>query len=535
MPRVTSLVLALTLPLSACGSDEPAPGDGNNADEAAAPAKVGQWSEPASIQAWGVHSILNPTGKLLIFMGHGLFAEYPSQSALWDPESEKVVHQNYDAADDLFCSGHTFLPSGESVITGGGGGLPNLAIRTAYRFDPFREEWTKTADMNLARWYPTLLTLADGRVLAMSGTGIIPTESEIFDPDANTWTRVDGSIRSLPETYPSARLLPNGQIYTPGFGFADDVVQHPQAGVMTLAKNEQGEDVATWEDGHSPNVSHEEGGSTYVVHDDQEPPLAILTAYGGGATGISGTLPGNETEKVEQIDLSANPAAREWRPLPGMHHDRTNVTALTLADGKVLVVGGQTGGVWNPSMKPVLIPEIFDPETLKWTEMAPMKIQRHYHSTAILLPDGRVLATGSHDPKEGGPFEGCAGGQAFECKRDLRNYEIFSPPYLFASTRPQITGAPDAFVYGSDVEIAVKGDKKIASVRLITPASITHHTDTGRAVELLIRSSDDGSVVVRAPSAATVAPPGFYMLFVVDEAGVPSVAKFVQVTPPAAP
>ena len=96
-----------------------------------------------------------------------------------------------------------------------------------------------------------------------------------------------------------------------------------------------------------------------------------------------------------------------------MNHERTNVTALTLADGTILVVGGQTGGVWNHNMKPVLIPEIFDPATLKWTEMAPMKIQRHYHSTAILLPDGRVLATGSHDPKEGGPFEGCASNQAW--------------------------------------------------------------------------------------------------------------------------
>jgi Domain of unknown function (DUF1929) len=147
-----------------------------------------------------------------------------------------------------------------------------------------------------------------------------------------------------------------------------------------------------------------------------------------------------------------------------------------------------------------------------------MAFPRQYHSIAVLLPDGRILTAGGVDPSPG------------IVERDQRSMEVFSPAYLDRGPRPVVTAAPGNVAYGAsfDVESPDAGD--VESVVFLRPCSVTHHTDAGqRYVRLEIVSRDPDTLTVRAPTNGNVAPPGYYMLFLVTATGVPSEARFVRI------
>jgi hypothetical protein len=203
-----------------------------------------------------------------------------------------------------------------------------------------------------------------------------------------------------------------------------------------------------------------------------------------------------------------------------MHYPRTNVNGTLLPDGTLLVVGGQRAGKWSADPQPVLVPEIYNPQTDTWTTMAPMQHPRQYHSEAVLLPDGRVLSAGGIDPTKGGPPA-----------RDQRYLEVFSPPYLSRGPRPTITATPAHAAYGADFDVTTPDAARIASVALLRPCAMTHHTDAGqRYIKLKITAVAANKVTVHAPDNAQIAPPGYYMLFAVDTSGIPSESRFVQIS-----
>lgn len=492
---------------------------------------------------FGMHVGLLPTGRVLLFAGRGFASSgYPMISLTWDPETEDFDVQDYD--DDVFCAHHTFLPNGDFLVAGGGF-LPNsiLKHRATWRFDVRNETWTQVESMQERRWYPSLLTLPDGRALVVSGTsGSDPLE--VFDPDTNRWTTLEGSEKPFPERYPAMRILPNGRIYSPRIGW-----DHGDSAVL-LSLDEN--DNATWQDAQGPNAFHENGDVTFHVDDTVDPPRAIMRAYAGGivdARGLDsacgddhpdpdcqeGEAP--EHNLVEQVDLTqAGDAPLRWESLASMTHARANVSVVMLPDGRAWAVGGQTGGQWNSDEQGndfvidyIYETELYDPETNSWSVGKPLLHPRQYHHTATLLPDGRVLVTGGQDPTRAGKL---LGGK----ERDIRSYEIYSPPYLFAEdgserARPSIPRDVTGVDYGESFElpVALADGQPITSVVMISPNSETHHTGTGRTIELDFDAMGDDALTIRAPSSSTVAPPGFYMLFVVDAAGTPSVAKFVQV------
>ncbi len=478
------------------------------------PAISGEFSDPVPIDIFGMHAALLHTGKVLMFAGHGFFSGYELASVTWDPATEQVERQEY--ATDLFCSHHTFLPDGKLLVAGGGQDK-NILFRevASWEFDPIAESWTRVGDMHNARWYPVLLTLPDGRILVASGQQK-DMPLEIFDPATAAWTELPGSAKSMPELYPGMRLLPNGQVFTPRIGW--------DFGTSASLLDLDVEDRATWTDVTAPDVGHEQGGTSFHIDDSVSPPRTVLRAYAGGIVHSNGLSGGKEHAQAEEIDLTDPSAGLAWRALPPMHRARANTTAVMLPDGTVLMVGGQTGGQWNPDVEYVFESEIYHPETNKWTLAASVHDPRQYHSTATLLPDGRVLVAAGEDPHEGSKL---LGGK----RRDIRTYEIYSPPYLFRGARPEIASAPSEVRYGADFDVSVDSATPIAKVVLISPVAETHHTDTGRFINLLVRKDEQGRLTVRAPSTSTVAPPGFYLLFAVDETGVPSVAKFVQVRP----
>ena len=463
----------------------------------------GSWERLPDAPIFVVHAAVLHTGKVLLWAGTAEVG-YPLESRVWDPTSGTMTTQTY--GEDLFCSGHAFLPDGRLCIVGG---APAGTLRSTHLFDPTTEAWTKMANMQQARWYPTVLTLPDGRIMAVSGSGA--NEVEIYDATGNAWQLVSGATRMFPELYPSLHLLPSGQIFYSRAGWAQANLLNPGTAYLTLSGPASG----AWTDhGQQQFYDRQEGTAVIHIDDTVNPPRTTITIIGGG---VSGPPTSRNAQTAEAIDLTTlGPAA--WTRLADMHFPRTNVNAVLLPDGKILVIGGQRNGKWAADPGAVFEAEMYDPSTNTWTPAAPMMFPRQYHSIAVLLPDGRVLTAGGVDPSPGAP------------QRDQRSMEMFNPPYLAMGVRPTITTAPSSAAYGASFDVDTPDAARIDAVVLLRPASVTHHTDAGmRYVRIPIQSRTASRLTLRAPSSATVAPPGYYLLFVLDSDGIPSVGRFVRI------
>lgn len=450
------------------------------------PAQDGQWSAPFALPLISIHAATLPTGKVLLFGAeHGVPgihawvfdpASIPGTPALtevpppppWNPD----------------CAGHSFLSDGRLLVAGGTLGFsPTRGPKLAYIFDPFTEQWTRIEDMRAGRWYPTNITLPDGRVITISGlndtNGALNPDVELWDPNGtNNWELLGQKI--IPY-YPYLHVLPSGLVFCSG---PDD-----QTETYDPATN-------TWTPVAVTNFPGRYEAPSVLL-----PPTLNRVMVIGGYTGS-----GPPTNSVEIIDFASSTPT--WTATAHMGFARMELNAVLLPSGKVLVVGGKSSANGSPD-QPVLIPEIFDPGTQTWDSLAPHQIPRMYHSTAILLPDARVLAAG-------GDFEPTG--------------ETFSPPYLFQGARPTITTAPDVIGYGSNFNLQFSSSTTSNRVILVSLSSVTHSVNMGqRYVQLADGAPPGGQVNVPAPANGNEAPPGPYMLFVVNGNGIPSVAKMVEV------
>jgi plastocyanin len=468
----------------------------------------GRWESLPDSPIFVVHAALLRTGKVLLYSGTAEVG-YPLESRVWDPATATFTTQTYD--QDLFCSGHAWLADGRLCIAGG---APNGTVNSAHIFDPVAETWTAAgvaANMVRARWYPTLLTLADGRILAASGlSGTAPIE--VYDPVGNAWTTIAGADREFAELYPSLHLLPSGEVFYSRAGWA------PAVGTQTAYLRFSAPSAGNWTSlGQQQFYDRQEGTAVLQIDTTVSPPAALITIIGGG---VAGAPTARNPQSCERIDVTRLAPAPSWQRLPpgDMNFPRTNVSSVLLPDGTILAVGGQRNGKWAGDPKPVLPAEIYHPATNRWTLTAPMAHPRQYHSVAVLLPDGRVLTAGGIDPTLGGAPA-----------RDQRYLEIFTPGYLMRGPRPTITAAPASAAYGASFDIQTSDAGTIDSVALLRPCAMTHHTDAGqRYIKLPIIGRDPGRLHVKAPADGNIAPPGYYMLFIVDAAGVPSNAKFIR-------
>lgn len=469
----------------------------------------GRWEQLPDAEIFVVHAAMLNTGKVLLFSGRAeqyhLPADYPLESRLYDPATGTQTTQT--VGENLFCAGHSFLADGRLLVAGGD--RPVVAgsrIASTHVFDPATETWTKLPnDMNFNRWYPTVLTLVDGRILAASGTGGSNT-MEIFDPATQIWTQVAGANKDFNGLYPSLHLLPNQEI------FWSRTSWNPQSGTTSARLQFSGANSGTWTD-MSPMTfpDRQEGTSVITIDDSVSPPVAQIYVIGGGVAGIS------NPQSAERIDVTATIPAPIWVRLADMNFARTNVNAVVLPTGQILVVGGQRNGKWAANPDAVMDAEVYDPVTDSWSITAMMNSPRQYHSTLVLLPDGRVLSAGGVDPTLGGTPQ-----------RDLRTMEMYYPSYVDAASRPSITAVPTNLSYATDFALQTPDAVDISSVVLIHPNSSTHHTDAGhRFIKLGITGVVGDTINVSAPSDAFVAPPGYYMLFIVNNVGVPSEADWV--------
>jgi hypothetical protein len=484
------------------------------------------------------------TGKVLSFSGSGNDPKYltsPHPAEIFEPgEIDKDNGRVYPVSNqgiegDIFCSGHVFLPDGKILVAGGtsnydgssfGIPLPPFSgLNQTYLLDPDSLSWKRITDMKYARWYPTCIMLTDGRVVVMAGlTDRFPwaflNKLEIFNQEQK-WQTLKAD-HWLP-LYPRLHLLPTGNIFYAGsfnthYTFPFNVRLFPSA---TLNVN-----TGKWTIiGNPDNVKREEGTTVLM-------PMTPSDNYTARVLLIAGGTPQgqNAISKVERIDFSKYPTRySKFQPL---RHPRYYVYAVILPDRSILVLGGKSGkkghlhedqshhehhpeGEQPHHPDAVLEPELLDPETTEWMPMADMKVDRLYHSNALLLPDGRVMTAGSNPQRT---------------MNELR-IEIFRPPYLFRGKRPVIDKCPKQLQYGKSFEIESSDIEMIREICLIRPSVTTHCVNTEQR-HVGLEFSKSGSTTLRAsiPSNRNLAPPGYYMLFIVSEDRIPSIAEFVHLS-----
>ena len=437
------------------------------------PASAGQWSAPFAWSNVAVHLSLLPTGKVLSFGLSGT-------PQVWDPATGGFTSIPSPAV--IFCSGHTFLPDGRLLISGGNND-PNVAangIPDNTVFNPTSLSFSRSVPMQHGRWYPTNTMLANGDVVILAGkdgAGVTVREPEVWSNGALRVLTTAGL--SLP-LYPRTFLAPNGKIFLAGETQSTRYLDPTGTG--------------SWTSGPSRRYGARDYGAA-VMYDDGK-----ILYVGGGRT----------TNTAETIDLnSASPA---WQWTGSMVYARRHLNATVLPTGEVLVTGGTSGITFNDVKAPIHAAELWNPATGVWTTLASNTVNRVYHSTSILLPDGRILHAGSGDA---GP--------------DQRNAELFSPPYLFKGPRPTITAAPSLVGYGIPFGVTTPDAANIAKVSLIRIGSTTHAFDMNQRFQRLSFTRGTGLLTIAAPTSANHTPPGHYLLFILDGNGVPSVARIVKV------
>ncbi|MER6981869.1 kelch motif-containing protein [Streptomyces carpinensis] len=381
-------------------------------------------------------------------------------------------------------------------------------IRDTYEFDPVAEKYIKVDPMHEARWYPTLTTLSDGRVLSVSGLDdigqLVPGKNEIFDPRTGKWTYTP-RIRQFP-TYPALFLMENGKIFysgsNAGYG-PDDVGRDP--GIWDVTGNG-----FTRLPGLSDANMMETSGTVLLPPAQDEKYLVI----GGGGVGESRL----SSKRTRLIDLKAkNPHFTDGPSLEkGTRYPQSSI----LPDDTVLVSGGSED-YRGRSDSDILQARLYDPKSDTFRRVADPLVGRNYHSGSILLPDGRVMFFGS-DSLYGDKANTKPG--TFE-----QRIEIYTPPYLYRDARPSLSGGPQTIARGAAGTFASQHAATIKKARLIRPSASTHVTDVDqRSIALDFKASGD-KVTVTVPRNRNLVQSGWYMLFVVDDQGTPSTAQWVKV------
>lgn len=549
--------------------------------------------------------------KLTSIIRLSLVSTNPTRLAcsLWNYTNHS--HVEIDPGRNLFCAGHSFSSNGNLFLAGGEFGLSDtigdlirlilpetsdeeIRVRTGegatkdvHRYVP-GQGFLRLNSMDPGRWYPSCVTLPDGRIMVISGTNGqnaalsgLQNNMQIFDPITGNrgplidLARVNGGGFQIFHWYPFLHVLPSGLVFvhsrmrTHLYDWRNDrwsinavgptrhpysrtglangtsvllpllprvvggVVTYPAGGRILILGGGGGE---------SPHMPSDIIGYQLVRGSNSPQPVyeGGSTIRGPSPTSITHATPATNTAEIVDFDAE-RPAWRFTRN--HMNNRRVLPDAILLPDGKVFVVNGSSAGwsggfytniefnleagpvpgTWprfvEGAVNPVKTAELFDPISETWQNVARMKRHRLYHGAAALLPDGTVLV-GGHD--------GFMNREPY--RRSQYTLEIYSPPYLFLGKRPIIEASPDRVTYGREYPIVTYNPDDIVSVAMIRQSSVTHGLNTDqRYVGLHITRRDHPSkIYVVAPPNANIAPPGYYMLFVLDRIGVPSIAKWIQ-------
>jgi hypothetical protein len=489
----------------------------------------GRWDVlPTQNPVRSMHSVVLNNGKVLLIAGSGnseeMFEAGTFTSAVYDPENG--TYKQIPTPKDMFCAGHVQLKDGRVLVMSGNKGYPSAdgtigyqGFKDSYIFDPVTETYSRTNDMNDGHWYPSATILGNGDVISFGGLKEDSTGSvtaELWSDAEQKWLELwkVNQTWSYWGLYPSMILMQDGRLFYSGSHVFGNNIPGTGAAIYDYDAN-----TVTQVPGLQRKDERDQSASVLLPPaQDQK----VLTLGGGN---IDSNPDANRLTDV--IDLKQpNPSYVAGPPLPQGTVDlgagkiaqtgdqgKMYVSAVLLPDGKVL----ETGGALHNRADPVYESSLYDPATGTFDPVAADPEARGYHSSAFLLPDGRVMATGDN------PGNG-------SWNHDV---SIYTPPYLLKGERPAITSVIDTeWSYGDTQRITV--DRPIAKAELIRPAAVTHSSDPNQRFVDLPLSVDGNNVDLNVTSNPDLAPPGWYMLFAVDAGGVPSVAKWVHLDGPRA-
>ncbi len=467
----------------------------------------------------------NLRGKVIVWdYEHQTGASWTQRWSIIDPLTHTFQNHELDMpanGGDLFCSAHCWTAAGDLFVAGGTTRYPEVGSyqggRLVYLYKPDigpDGTWARQPDLLANRFYPTVSLLGNDQILVLGGTSDMAAhmrnDYEAFDPATATWQDVGGSrLIAGPgfpaddfQLYPRAVLLSTGELFIGGMGGYSSKVDHlnaPGSWIPTSA-------------GTFPFRYYD----ALVLHPNVNGIQDVVWKIAGEAFNETSSV--GPTANVQSCWAGAGSAPDwNWRNAPFLKGKRSQFNAVLLPDSSILVVGGRTnpgGGLVGSFTK---TPEIYKPSQPGWTELAQAVSYRDYHSTSVLLPDGRILV---------------GGGEA-----RTWDYEIFVPPYIACGwPRPVITSAASTMDYASvnPAPVVIQHQQlprggQVAKVVLMRAASTTHHSDSDqRYVELSVVQKTPTSISVTPPWDSNAAPRGYYMLFVVTKAGIPSEASWVR-------
>jgi galactose oxidase len=454
-----------------------------------------------------------PSGDLLMWsandqytfegdIGYGNGQTYTTVFNPWTGASTAILVTN--TGDDMFCPGTANLFNGD-ILVNGGDSSPKTSL-----YNPATGAWISLADMNIPRGYEGDTVLTNGSVLTLGGSwsgGIGGKTAEVWTQGAG-WTVLSG----VPETtiigpdpqgtYRGDNHLwlfsaPNGEVFHAGPSAQMHWITTSGNGTITSAGNR--------------------GNDPYAINGN-----AVL--YDVGKIMKTGGAPAYQDANAEAntyiININNGTTATVTQTAP-MAYPRAFSNGIVLPNGQVMIVGGQTYPVPFSDATAILTPEIWDPVTQVFRQLNPMQTPRVYHSSGLLLADGRVYVGG--------------GGQCgVGCSANHFNTEILSPPYLLnadgtTATQPVISSAPTSAVLGNNISVTTT--TPVVSFVLMRLSSVTHTVNNDqRRVPLSIQSTSGNTYTLAIPSNAGVALPGYYWLFALNAQGVPSVAAVILIS-----
>ncbi|NUS14495.1 MAG: DUF1929 domain-containing protein [Streptomyces sp.] len=512
------------------------------------PAKFGEFTDYFSSPDFAAHVALLPTGKVLLFSFESVEDNPQKEPAptdvigsrnagrayVWDPAAgegpaafKAVPPPVVDMPDGtsqprpapFFCAGHSYLPNGMVGVFGGNlGGNGGTGAKLALVFDPWTETWHQQKDLSVGRWYPTVVTDAEGRQVIMSGQSELGwgTPTPVIEqfpakgipvpldkgqvPDgvaAERWT----SEAPYRMDYPHLFSLNDGKIY----GFGRDADQEWRFDPATQVRTQ----LPDRPDGGLRNY-----GSAVALPNGTQGPDSVLI------------LGGNRNDpNTYRFSGGA------WHKDTPRAFGRTQDDTLILPDGTLLTVNGSYdirnygNGDYNPNADLKYRQIELRDASGKWTLGPSQRLPRGYHSNAVVLPDGRIMVTGDELQQIANNPDITSGMNG--------TIEIYEPAYLHQGARPTLTRVPAGPVrYGSSLRVTTTTPGQVSRAVLMAPITSTHAVDTSqRHLDLQITGRSGNQLTLKAPPSADAAPPGYYMLFLLDDKGVPSVAKWVKLTP----
>jgi hypothetical protein len=457
----------------------------------------GQWQTlPYTMPINPVHVALLYNGKVVIVSGSGNVAGNTNfQAALWDPQAGTITTQ--PVAWDMFCNGMVVLPDGRPFVMGGTLQYdPFHGELSTSTYDPATNTFTTQQSMAHGRWYPTSTVLGDGRTMIFSGldeNGSTNTSVEFYSASSG-WSTAFAAPWT-PPLYPRMHLLPNGNVFYSG---------------STTGSSLFNPSTNTW----TTNIAFTNYSGTRTYGSSVLLPLTPANNYAPKVMIMGGGSPSTAT--TELIDLSAN--TPKWVNGPNMSQPRIEMNATILPNGGVLALGGSLND--EDTATASLNADLYNPSTNTFSSAGAEAYARLYHSVSLLLPDATVWVAGGNPAR--GTYEA--------------HMEIYSPPYLFNSngtlaTRPTITSVSSGSLgYGSAFQVQTPDAANITSVVLMRNGAVTHAFDMDQRYVGLSFSVGSGVLNVTGPPNGNIAPPGYYMLFILNNSGVPSVASIVRVS-----